>query len=200
MILYHVTTDLQHDGKFTPWVPKTGMKTENKTINRVCVAPTIEGCLTSMPSGSYSLTETLEKTMGQLKVFVIDTEKLGIQNSEIVKPQQLYQSKWVDDAYLTDEHWILSPFVVEEEDSYIINVASYEEKWEAVLDYETHQEFIVKNLDLKDYEALLDAYYEKFDEEPYDISVIHQLKIYSDFPIPGFHSMMDLQGLETFSA
>lgn len=118
MVLYHVTRDFSHNGKFTPRVPKERMIDEDDETKRVCVSKTIAGCLTAIPKGES------QDIISELKVFRIDTERLNIESAFIMDSETLYEG-YVDDALMTDEHWILKEFKVEGKDTFIIDIKRY---------------------------------------------------------------------------
>lgn len=125
MLLYHLTTDLKHDGKFEPRIPQNRGIGENSTTPRVCTASSLDGCFTAYPR--YTTMDEFNKdNKGLYKVFCVDTKKLKIPNKAIIDPMALYYDGLVGDSTITGEHWITCPFVVPEEDSQIIYVGDYE--------------------------------------------------------------------------
>ncbi|WP_242306314.1 hypothetical protein [Bacillus cereus group sp. BfR-BA-01317] len=127
-IFYHVSTDLQHSGEFVPRIPSCRHQDkEDDVTKRICVSKTIDDCLSAIPSGGAHLEELNIEQRGYYKVFKIDTDKLGIEDSDIVSSDVLYQEDLVRDAEVTNEHWILKGFQVAEEDSYIIKLIAWEE-------------------------------------------------------------------------
>ncbi|WP_283747872.1 hypothetical protein [Bacillus thuringiensis] len=127
-IFYHISTDLQHSGEFVPRIPSCRHQDkEDDVTNRICVSRTIDDCLSAIPSGGARLEELNIEQRGYYKVFKIDTEKLGIEDSDIVSSDVLYQEDLVRDADVTNEHWILKGFQVAEEDSYLIKLIAWEE-------------------------------------------------------------------------
>lgn len=127
MILYHVSTELDKDGHFTPRFPLNIMENE-KGIERICVAPTIADCFSAIPRGGSRLDELNLEQMGMYKVFRIDTEKLGIPEQAIVSWKTLFEQGWVPDAEWTEEHWITQAFIVPEEDSFVIALTNWNEE------------------------------------------------------------------------
>ncbi|AFV21670.1 MULTISPECIES: hypothetical protein [Bacillus] len=127
-IFYHISMDLQHSGEFVPRIPSCRHQDkEDDVTNRICVSRTIDDCLSAIPSGGAHLEELNIEQRGYYKVFKIDTEKLGIEDSDIVSSDVLYQEDLVRDAEVTNEHWILKGFQVAKEDSYIIKLIAWEE-------------------------------------------------------------------------
>lgn len=137
MKLYHLSTDIHHDGVFEPRIPSKDvrMKEEESETPRICVALTLEGCFSAIPSGGSRLDSLNESQKGYYKVFEIDTEKLGISDSDILNSDFLYESGKVEDAYITDEHWITTGFAVPAEDSYVILLQDWEEEVHDLIPY-----------------------------------------------------------------
>lgn len=128
MILYHVSTDIEKNGRFYPRQPSATMENELYDMPRICVAPSIADCLSAIPRGGSRL-DTLNLEQGGLyKVFRIDTEKLGIPDSAIIGWKELFQNAWVPDAEWTEEHWITEAFTVPEEDCFMIHLTNWEEE------------------------------------------------------------------------
>lgn len=128
LLLYHVSSDLKHSGLFTPGIPSIRLENENTTINRVCMAFTIEGCLTGMPRGGERLKETLKETDGYLLVHTLDTAKAKMSISEMELPFSLYTKGLVLDALMTDEVWVKKPFRAHKKT--LIRLNAYEETLE----------------------------------------------------------------------
>lgn len=127
MIFYHVSTDTSKDGVFVPGIPEHIMSGESEDYDRVCVAPSIEDCFSAIPNGGSRLDELNLTEIGFYKVFRIDTEKLGIADSNIITSETLFKNEWVPDAEWTNEHWILKEFTVPEEDSFLIHLTEWDE-------------------------------------------------------------------------
>ena len=116
-IYYHVSTDITHNGEFIPRVPSFRHgDSEDSTTARVCVSTSIEGCLSAIPNGGSGLDYLRMEQRGYFQVFKIDTDKLGIGESDVVLSEELYEKDSVRDANFTDEVWITTPFIVPMED------------------------------------------------------------------------------------
>lgn len=127
-IFYHVSTDIAHTGIFTPRIPNDRYPDEDATTPRVSVSPSIADALTAIPHGGSQLSELLEHLHGYIKVFKIDTDKLGIHSSDIIGAQDLYNDGRVPDAENTNEIWITVPFVVVPADQEIIIISDWDEE------------------------------------------------------------------------
>lgn len=106
--LYHISTDIHHNGVFTPRIPKDRFDFENDTIPRICVSDSIEGCLSALPR----IFEVEDGNRMYLQVVEIDVDVLKIPREAILTPMQLYRRGYLDDALITNEHWITVPFEV----------------------------------------------------------------------------------------
>ena len=168
-IFYHLSTDITKIGCFIPRIPfcRHQLQEDGQT-ERVCVSDSIEGCLSAIPNGGSRLEELLIKQFGLFKVFVIDTEKLGISDKKIIGYQELYETGKVNDAIETKEHWILQSFEVPEEDSFIISIPyrSYEERIYDDLPFEAMK--LMEEEELFPEEAY-EVYCEKYDVEFDDV-------------------------------
>ena len=160
-IFYHVSLDLKHPGSFSPRIPENKSKigTEDDTTPRVCVCETIEGCLSAMPGGGLEI-ESLTDNQYYLKVFSIDTERLGLKKEDILCWDYLYQNNLVPDAEITQEHWILKPFEVEKIDSFLIRVTDWREESDDIIPY-----FVKQVADQKYSGDYLSAYLEELGED-----------------------------------
>lgn len=131
----HISTRLDFNGEFVKRVPTTRTAGENNTIERVCVASTIEGALTAIPNGGMRL-DTYKDVEYIFKLCIIDTEKLGITDEDIIKSDMLYETGMVPDAHLTEESWITKSFKINEEDMFIIKLNSWEEESHDLFSYD----------------------------------------------------------------
>lgn len=134
-VFYHVSTLLTKNGVFKPRIPADRLENENSSIPRVCVAESIEGCLSAFPDGGKELLETVYEQDMKVKVFRIDAEKIGIRDEDIINSASLYTSNLVADAENNKENWILREFVVPEEDQYVIKLKSWEESFKPIIPY-----------------------------------------------------------------
>lgn len=89
--------------KFIPRIPDALSRTtgENNTIPRVCVSPTLDGCLSAAPWQDYVEDFACEEK--PLRVYEFETDK-----ERIIPNDVLYKKGWVDDANFTSEYWILN--------------------------------------------------------------------------------------------
>ena len=171
--LYHVTLDIHHSGVFEARVPNSRMQSEDSTTARICVSDSIEGCLTSTPFGSHYLDENLIENSDLIKIFVIDTAKLGLLPSDIITPCELYEKGKVDDALLTNEHWILKNFTVPKEDHLVVTVTGFDDTdWQYRFSHSEKAILDKLDIDWSDYEAVDEACFEHFGTESQSVCII----------------------------
>lgn len=85
--------------KFVPRIPDVYSDKESTTIPRICLADTIDHCLSAMSDKPYTTYDNKPIT-----IYSIDLEE-----RELVHPDYLYSHDWVRDALYTREHWLLKP-------------------------------------------------------------------------------------------
>lgn len=105
-MLYHLSTDLNnHINEFKPRVPKreNRMKGENNYIPRICVAKSIEDCLSAMPEGGYALGKSDKPNI----IRVYEFNEADVIKENLIAPSNLYFEELVLDAWVTGEYWIV---------------------------------------------------------------------------------------------
>lgn len=142
MKLYFVTQNLEHDGLLTLRVPEAIRHDEEKTIKRIGVSSTLEGCFSAIPDGGMHMYKRFERNERFFKVFEIETEKYNLQKKDILEPEVLYKKEYVRDAMLTNEHWILKDIQVKQEDMSVIYLGEYEERDEDLYTYKFENEYL----------------------------------------------------------
>lgn len=135
-VFYHITTDLDHKGLFEPRIPKYMFEFENKTVPRICVSDSIQGCLSAFPDKD-ALGEDQPR---YIKVFEINVEELNLTPEDIISPEFLYKSGYLDDALITNEHWITKSFQVPTEKQAIYKIAWLEETGRLAVPYAVFRE------------------------------------------------------------
>lgn len=124
MKLYHATRFLDIINEFTPRIPENRFHGEDEEIPRICLASTIEGCLTAAPFGGSRLGENIDLPNGSsrlIRIYEFDTGSISKEN--IIKPDYLYQKDIVRDAEITGEHWITIP--IKPTRTYLIKLTRY---------------------------------------------------------------------------
>lgn len=137
MILYHITRDLEHDGSFVPTIPSAIMKNEDEVTLRSCWSTSIEGCLSSFPTGSSVLEDIIDVYGNRFKVFRINTD--GLNEADIITSAELYEYGIVPDAEITDEHWITKYIQVDPDNTFIIDILGWDEDVEDIIPYHIYK-------------------------------------------------------------
>lgn len=135
-LYYHISTDLEHDGTFTPRIPTTRADNEDFSSPRICVSRTIEGAVSAIPNGGSRLDELIEHNHGFLKLFVFDSEDLDLNDDNMIDCDTLYEKGLVHDATITDEYWIMKPVKVPETHQYVIIPQDWGESIHDVIPYD----------------------------------------------------------------
>ncbi|MBQ9000192.1 MAG: hypothetical protein IJ086_16070 [Clostridium sp.] len=191
-IYCHISSDLSEDNYFYPRIPDATREDENSEINRVCVAKTLEGALTAIPNGAGRLDTYLEQSSYYFKVFIIDTEKLGI--NKIMSAEELYKNDYVRDAEITGEHWILEEFEVPQEDVFYIRLNEWEERAEDIIPYSIYELSETDEYD-GDYEG---AYYDVYEDCVPFVCAIEDIDILVEDVKAGEEIEIDLEFVESY--
>lgn len=141
MILYHVSDriDRVERKEFIPKVPSsTASSGEDKTIKRICFAPSITKCIEAIG---------LDTDMQEyITVYKLNTDDIGDDN--LIRPNTLKFMGLVYDAMETQEHWVLCPVTLEPEYYQIIDAS-----W-AIAGDGKHKELTELNMVKVDYSAI----------------------------------------------
>lgn len=113
-MLYHVSLKKHCYNKFTPKIPqsrsrKTG---ENDTIKRICLSSSIEGCLTAIPERGLEYFSDQESRGVPFLLYIYSIDESCIEKSNIIEPKELLEKKYVFDAGITNEHWIINQDII----------------------------------------------------------------------------------------
>ena len=106
--LYHISFKNDLEGVWQPKTPEGGgARTDSSEpeTRRICVSPTIEQCFQAIYPNISQYFE--DKNYPYMDFYVYKPQLVGTE--EIITPEGLTEHRWVPDAYLTDEHWILDP-------------------------------------------------------------------------------------------
>ena len=121
--LYHLIwghPSINKSALFVPRVPRNILEHEDKSINRLCSAPSVDDCLTGIGIsniGRNFLLELLSKDKDHvdsdkaLFPFTVIRFSVDQQSPDVLSPANIL--KYVPDASLTNEHWITVPIVPE---------------------------------------------------------------------------------------
>lgn len=124
LTLYHISSMFDPEvAVFTPRVPKSCDKWEEQSIPRICVSPTLDGCLLAHPTTVFHLVESLKAEYAYLheeedtyRHKLLEHGKTGmffrvyrfeVSKEEVLDPEYLYKKEYVFDALKTREHWLL---------------------------------------------------------------------------------------------
>ena len=102
--LYHISLEgnINEEKLFVPRIPRITMDTEDKSIPRICVSETIQGCIDSFPY-KYDLSNIIIDGSVFLYLYSFDLYKLGSNNVKYYYQLEDY----VPDVMITKETWIL---------------------------------------------------------------------------------------------
>lgn len=157
MVLYHLSTDLKHDGCLVPRIPERRRDDECDKVERVCFSSTVEGCFTAIPDGGLGMKKLIFNHSGTFLLFVVDTEKYQISQDNLITDTVLYAREDVWDADETAEHWVLQPVNVLPEDRKVVRIKNWSEE-----DYDITPCFIMELADEKYGGDYLRAYTDTF--------------------------------------
>lgn len=104
--MYHVSlkTINKKEVLFTPRVPVHICEDENQDIPRICVCPTIREALNVTPYKSILVNDMRNLPDRFVTVYEFNVPDEYLWDNEKVR-------RYVPDAYLTNEHWIIKPMV-----------------------------------------------------------------------------------------
>ncbi|WP_442637997.1 hypothetical protein [Rossellomorea marisflavi] len=152
-MLYHVSLDTSDIvEEFTPRIPseQSRIEGEDRTIPRICVANTIEDCLTGFPEGGYKLEGNCPML---IRVYEFDENEIEKEN--IVRAQELFIKDIVPDAWVTGEHWVINQSI-KPKNHYVIQVKEVEIQDAPFITRKMFEEAIVEGNSLQDLMDLLE--------------------------------------------
>lgn len=157
MKLYHLSLELVD--KFKLKIPSTTSHNENKTINRVCLAPTIEGCLSALGWGGSTVIENdilygILNKFNKTKPIVIYEFEI---NKDLLTPQELASLSYLDDSLITNEYWYVGKNELKPKKIKFISIFDF--KFKKI--YLSDNKFIFKFMDIK-FNELNDVIYSKY--------------------------------------
>lgn len=118
-MFYHVSLDTSRIvDEFTPRIPneQSRIEGEDRNIPRICVAKSIEDCLTGFPEGGYQLEGNCPML---IRIYEFDEDI--VQPENVVRAPELFLNQLVPDAWVTGEHWILNQ-TLKPSRSYLIQI------------------------------------------------------------------------------
>ena len=106
---------------FYPRIPEFRLKNENSEIPRICLSDSIEGCLSAAPWGGDNIGEVGK--LEALRVYEFNVDNYD----NILFPEELVKSKYVPDANITGEHWVLNQNLYPDS-TYYISLIDFEKR------------------------------------------------------------------------
>lgn len=147
MILYRMELlEGEEIKEFEPRIPKSILKDEDETIERICLSNSLNGCLTSAPWGGINFENLSINTI--FRVYEFDSN--DVQEGNLIYPGELYEKDLVIDAEITGEHWVvnqnLKPTKV-----YYMKIDNYAEEGESLISYQDLLKEDEEDFDMEDY-------------------------------------------------
>lgn len=153
LMFYHVSLDTSDIvEEFTPRIPteQSRIEGEDRTVPRICVAKTIEDCLTGFPEGGYRLEGNCP-----MLIRVYEFDEKDIQQENVVRAPELFLQNIVPDAWITGEHWIVNQSVKPKQ-HYLIEIREVEIKDAPFITRDMFEEAIVEGKSVQDLITVLD--------------------------------------------
>lgn len=144
---------------FKPQIPTALMQGENKTIPRICLSKSIEGCINAASWGHSQIAYRTENEVFRLYVF----DEKDILKENFIDSNKLWEDDLVPDAYLTQEIWVVNQNLKPKSISYFSIGEYWEDYREPILNPKEYKQYllddtipdnayiweIVKELDIK---------------------------------------------------
>lgn len=102
-LLLHISTDSKL-GKLIPYISPRQAASEDRTVPRICTAPTILGCILGYSKTIFDFLYGFDKEVMKDTDYVGGFSIYSIDFDFALKPN----SRLVYDAAVTDEHWLIS--------------------------------------------------------------------------------------------
>lgn len=153
LMFYHVSMDTSDIVEtFTPRIPteQSRIEGEDRSVPRICVAKSIEDCLTGFPEGGYKLEQNCP-----LLIRVYEFEEADIPKENIIRAPELFLNNIVPDAWITGEHWIINQSI-QPKQSYLIQIKEVEIKDAPFITPAMFEEAIVKGSSVQQVVDVLD--------------------------------------------
>lgn len=107
-MLYHISLEKLNNNSLSPRIPESRAKWENTEIPRICLSPTIEGCLTAINENFSELLYQQNSLDIPLIGYIYSIDERTINVSNLVLPEELYDKAYVFDSLVTQEHWVIN--------------------------------------------------------------------------------------------
>lgn len=165
-VFSHLTAEEIKNIMVFPSIPAYTMQDENNDIERICMAETIEGCLTSIGWNRLDTVfqDEMDEETESLRVVILKFNTDNLDKRFLRNPEELDEKGYVPDAYITREWWYELPAQPDEvEIKYLYNYNM--ENIEYVLPKE-----------LRDKEELTEEEMEQYVENGIEIPLIQDLQ------------------------
>lgn len=153
LMFYHVSMDTSDIvEEFSPRIPTehSRIEGEDRTVPRICVAKTIEDCLTGFPEGGYRLEGNCPML---IRVYEFDEKDIPKEN--VVRAPELFLKNIVPDAWITGEHWIVNQSLKPTQ-HYLIEIREVEIKDAPFITRDMFEEAIMEGKSVQDLMTVLD--------------------------------------------
>lgn len=107
----HLTAEQIKNIMFFPEIPYRILKGENDEIERICLAESVEGCLTAI---GWNFLDTMfqdcmDEETEALRIVILKFDKDRLDKKYLRSPEELDEKGYVPDAYITREWWYELP-------------------------------------------------------------------------------------------
>lgn len=130
-VLFHISFRGNLEGVWEPKLPdgdyigkKPTKYSEPDDINRISVSSSIDGCLKAI----FPNVDKLFEKYPSLDFFVYAATFNANSKCRLVTPEELTDKRYVHDAHVTQEHWLLDPYPMRLYERITVK-ALLEEKW-----------------------------------------------------------------------
>jgi hypothetical protein len=114
--LLHLSFNPDLEGVWTPKLPDGGVaesteseKFSEPDIPRISVAPSIKQCFWAIYPNISHLIDTKSNEEWHDEIYFCVYEPNYSEIKSLVEPETITKNKWVHDAHMTEEYWILNP-------------------------------------------------------------------------------------------
>ncbi len=159
MKLYRVSFDTSAslNRTFVPMIPESAGLEEDKTIKRVCLSSSIEGCLQAIPRGGKDISVGVELIIYEAEISTLD--------ENLIFPEEVRD--YVPDALENEEYWYMKELHMTGKK---VKLTNFDYSFELGFTSVDEDDFICRMLDTVSEEAY--KYLEEISEIMYDDSII----------------------------
>ena len=159
MKLYRVSFDTSAslDRTFVPMIPESAGLEEDKTIKRVCLSSSVEGCLQAIPRGRKDISVGTE--------FIVYEAEINTLDENLIFPEEVRD--YVPDALENEEYWYMKELYMTGKK---VKLTNFDYSCELAFTAVDEDDFIARMLDTVSEEAY--KYIEKVSDIMLDDSII----------------------------